>query len=111
MASVAGYMLLALSVLSSFGAHAQRTLPPDGKYVKAAEFNYPYVKLGKQVVRLAVGGKIYNEQNLIIMPATAPAKANVWYRLDFNGEISQIWILTPDEAKAAADNKAATDKK
>jgi hypothetical protein len=110
MASVAGYMFLALSLLSSFGALAQRTLPPDGKYIKAAEFNYPFVKLGKQVLRIAVGGKIYNEQNLIIMPAAAPGKANVWYKVDFNGEVSQIWILTPDEAKAAAD-KAAADKK
>jgi hypothetical protein len=105
MARVAGHMLLALSLLASYEAQAQRQLPQDGKYIKGAEFNYPYVKLGKQVLRLAVGGKIYNEQNLIIMPVTAPAKANVWYKVDFNGEVSQIWILTPDEAKAAADKK------
>jgi len=83
-------------------ATAQRQLPQDGKYVKQAQFNYPFVKLGKQILRLAVGGKIYNEQNLIIMPATAPGKADVFYRVDLNGEISQIWILTPEESKAAA---------
>jgi hypothetical protein len=82
---------------------AQRQLPQDGKYVKKAQFNYPFVKLGKEILRLAVGGKIYNEQNLIIMPNTAPSTADVFYRVDINGEISQIWILTPEESKAAAD--------
>ena len=82
---------------------AQRQLPQDGKYVKKAQFNYPFVKLGKEILRLAVGGKIYNEQNLIIMPNTAPGTADVFYRVDINGEISQIWILTAEESKAAAD--------
>ena len=87
---------------------AERQLPHDGKYVKDAQFNYPFVKMGKQVLRLAVGGKIYNEQNLIIMPVSAPGKADVLYRVDLNGEISQIWILTPEESKVA---KAAAAKK
>jgi hypothetical protein len=82
---------------------AQRQLPQDAKYIKQAQFNYPFVKLGKQILRLAVGGKIYNEQNLIIMPNTAPGTADVFYRVDFNGEISQIWILTSEESKAAAE--------
>jgi len=89
-------------LLAGQAVHAQRQLPEDGKYVKKAQFNYPFVKLGKQILRLAVGGKIYNEQNLIIMPNTAPGTADVFYRVDINGEISQIWILTPEESKAAA---------
>jgi hypothetical protein len=99
----------ALALLSVQTGYAERQLPQDGKYAKKAELNYPFVKLGKQVVRLAVGGKIYNEQNLIIMPASAPSSADVLYRLDINGEISQIWILTPEESKLAA--KAASEHK
>ena len=95
-AAVIGFCLFAGQVC------AQRQLPQDGKYVKQAQFNYPFVKLGKQILRLAVGGKIYNEQNLIIVPNAAPGSADVFYRVDFNGEISQIWILTPAESKAAA---------
>ena len=85
-------------------------LPHDfvGKYMAKAQFNYPFVKLGKQVVRLSVGSRIYNEQNMIIMPVSAPASADVLYKLDMNGEISQIWILTPEESKATA---AALKKK
>jgi hypothetical protein len=52
-----------------------------------------------------VGSKIYNEQNLIIMPNTAPSSAAILYKVDINGEISQIWILTPEEAKAASARK------
>jgi hypothetical protein len=99
----------ALALLSVQSGYAERQLPQDGKYAKKAELNYPFVKLGKQIVRLAVGGKIYNEQNLIIMPTSAPRSADVLYRLDINGEISQIWILTPEESKLAA--KAASERK
>ena len=97
-----------ISLLAAPTVDAERQLPHDGKYVKDAQFNYPFVKMGKQVLRLAVGGKIYNEQNLIIMPVSAPGKADVLYRVDLNGEISQIWILTPEESKVA---KAAAAKK
>jgi hypothetical protein len=39
------------------------------------------------------------------MPNTAPRSADVLYKVDTNGEISQIWILTPEEAKAASARK------
>ena len=94
-----------MSLLATPTVEAERQLPEDGKYVKNAQFNYPYVKLGRQILRLAVGSKIYNEDNLIIMPATAPKSANVYYKVDTNGEISQIWILTPEEAKAVSAKK------
>lgn len=102
------FALVGLALFAAAPANAQRELPRDGKYVKQAQFNYPFVKLGKQVVRLSVGSRIYNEQKMIIMPVSAPASADVLYKLDMNGEISQIWILTPEESKATA---AALQKK
>jgi len=83
---------------------AQRQLPNDVVFVEDAQLNYPFVKVDDRVLRLAVGGRIYNEQNLIIMPGTAPASANVLYRTDVNGEISHLWILTDDEAQYFSDN-------
>jgi hypothetical protein len=97
--------MLCLGLAAHQPAGAQRTLAPDAKYIAKAQFNYPFVKLGKEVLRLAVGGKIYNEQNLIIMPNTAPRTADVLYKIDTNGEISQIWLLTPEESKAASKRK------
>jgi hypothetical protein len=98
-------LTLCLSLMAAQVVDAQRQLPQDGQYVKRAEFNYPFVKLGKKVLRLAVGSRIYNDQNLIIVPNAAPRSADVLYKIDINGEISQIWILTPDESKAFSARK------
>jgi hypothetical protein len=95
---------IALSVSAAVSS-AARTLPGDAEFAKAAQFSYPYVKAGKQILRLAAGARIYNERNLIIMPGTAPAKASVLFKTDMNGQISRVWILTDEEAKAYEDNK------
>jgi hypothetical protein len=93
---------VALSVGAAFAA-AARSLPGDAKFVEDAEFSYPYVKVGEQTLRMAVGARIYNESNLIIMPAAVPAKANVLFKTDINGEISRVWILTDEETKTYQD--------
>ena len=93
---------LALGVAVSLGGAAviaARSLPSDTTFAAEAEFRYPYVRANKQVLRLAVGVRIYNERNLIIMPATVPEKANVLFKTDINGDISRVWILTDDEAQ------------
>ena len=58
-----------------------------------------------------MGGRIYNAQNLIIMPATVPETLNVLYKTDINGEISRLWILNDEETKFFSDNppKANTE--
>jgi hypothetical protein len=94
---------MALAAALSVGgaiAVAARSLPSDATFAGSAEFKYPYVKANKQVLRLAVGVRIYNERNLIVMPATVPAKANVLFKTDINGDVSRVWILTDDEAQA-----------
>jgi hypothetical protein len=84
---------------------AARTLPGDATFAEDAQFSYPYVKAGKQILRLAPGARIYNDRNLIIMPGTVPAKATVLFKTDINGQISRVWILTDEEAKAYEDKK------
>ena len=79
---------------------AARSLPSDAQFAEDAQFSYPYVKAGKDTLRLAASARIYSEHNLIIMPAAAPTKANVLFKTDINGEISRVWILTDDEAQA-----------
>ncbi len=97
-------LALALSVGTAV-ISAARTLPGDAEFAKAAEFSYPYVKAGKRTLRLAASARIYNERNLIIMPATMPAKASVLFKIDINGQIARVWLLTDEEAKAYEDNK------
>jgi hypothetical protein len=96
----------ALGVALSVGgavALGARSLPSDATFAGDAEFRYPYVNANKQVLRLAVGVRIYNERNLIVMPATVPAKVNVLFKTDINGDVSRVWILTDDEAQAYQD--------
>ena len=90
-------------LLGGVAALAARVLPSDAQFAEDAEFSYPYVRANKQTLRLAVGVRIYNEHNLIVMPATVPPKANVLFKTDINGDVSRVWILTDDEAKAHQD--------
>ena len=87
---------------------AARQLPADAQFAEDAEFEYPNVKIGDDTLRMAVGGKVYNQDNIIIPPNSAPPTAAVLYRIDFRGEISQIWILTDEEAKDYARRPAKT---
>jgi len=84
------------------GVVAARQLPTDAQFAKDAAFDYPNVRVGGDTLRLAVGGRIYNQDNIIIPPNSAPATAAVLYKTDFRGEISQIWLLTDEEAKGYA---------
>ena len=75
-----------------------RQLPSGARFGQMTAFQYPLLAIGKNTFRMAPGAKIYNHQNLIIMPAAMPPKAAVLYKLDTAGEISGIWLLTAEEA-------------
>ncbi len=92
-------------VLSTGAGFAARSLPSDAQFAEDAQFSYPYVKAGKDTLRLAASARIYSEHNLIIMPAAVPSKASVLFKTDINGEISRVWILTDDEAQAFKDKE------
>jgi len=84
--------------LSSDWVHAARNLPKDARFGKLTDFVHPYAKISGKVLRMGPGARIYNEQNLIIMPAALQKQAKILYRLDNGGELSAIWILTAQEA-------------
>lgn len=102
----AGALALVLALFSCASiALAARTLPPDAKFAKAVAFKYPILKVGDKTLRLAVGSRIYDANNRILMPASAPAKANVVYKTDINGEVSLVWILTDQETQVYANKR------
>ena len=99
-------LLLAMALQLAAGvAWAQQPrpvpLPADARYGELKAFQHPQARIGDKVLRLAPGAKIYNTQNLIIMPVGMPQQASVLYQLDINGEIIELWLLTPAEAAAA----------
>jgi hypothetical protein len=62
-------------------------------------YEYPAMKIGDNIYRLAPGSRIFNHQNLIIMPASLQIQtAPVMYTLDMSGDLSRVWLLTDEEA-------------
>ena len=80
-------------------ALAERTFPDMAKRGELKAYEYPEMKIGDNVYRLAPGSRIFNQQNLIIMPASLQVQtAPVMYMLDMRGELSRLWLLTGEEA-------------
>jgi hypothetical protein len=89
--------LLALNTLSP--AFAGRTFPDKAKRGELKAHQYPSMRIGDKTYRLAPGGRIFNQQNLIIVPVSLPARpAQIMYTIDMNGDLSRVWLLTPEEA-------------
>jgi hypothetical protein len=97
---------LLLAQLAPGPAAAQQTrpvaLPANATYGEMKAFRYPEAQIDKRMLRLAPGARVYNTQNLILMPGSVPSQAPVLYRLDIQGQIAQMWLLTADEAKMRA---------
>jgi hypothetical protein len=53
--------------------------------------------------QLAPGAQIRSADNLIVVPSAVPPGTRVKYRLDGEGKVRQVWLLTPQEA-AQKDN-------
>jgi hypothetical protein len=80
-------------------AFAERNFPEQAKRGDMKAYEYPSMKIGDNVYRLTAGSRIFNQQNLIIMPASLQIQtAPVMYMLDISGDLSRIWLLTGDEA-------------
>lgn len=63
--------------------------------------NPPEIQLDGQAERFAPGGRIRSAQNMLVMPAAIVGQnLLVNYTRDPAGLVSQVWILTPDEARA-----------
>jgi hypothetical protein len=76
-----------------------REFPQDARRGTIESHEYPYYRIDKETYRMSAGGRIFNEQNLIIVPVSLPrGKAEIMYRLDTRGELFAIWLLTSDEA-------------
>lgn len=90
----------ALLALATTGAAlAQlRTIPAEAKRAKLSHVQGMTVEIdGKRTV-LAAGAQIRDARNMIVLPAALPAEALVKFLPDSQGQVSRIWILSPQEA-------------
>ena len=87
---------------------AERTFPQKAKRGEMKAFQYPNMKIGDKTLRLSAGSRIYNEQNFIIMPASLQKQAaQIMYATDIGGELSEVWLLTAEEARKYPLRRAA----
>jgi len=96
---LAAVMVLAFALATTSHAQLQRLLPANGKLAQAygQQQQYPMVQIDREVLRLAPGGVIVDQNNRFILHGALPAQAAILYVIDNRGEISRIIILTPEE--------------
>ncbi|MGQ0579536.1 MAG: hypothetical protein ACT4PQ_11595 [Betaproteobacteria bacterium] len=93
------FLLAMIAATAMSPVFSARNFPETAVRDEIKSHNFPYVKIGARTLRLAPGGRIFNQQNLIIMPASLQAQtAQIMYTTDMNGELSRVWLLTAEEA-------------
>lgn len=93
-------IFLLVFLLLAAPAFAGRLLPQDARSGVLQGHSYPEVQIGSQVYHLAPGARIYDPSNRTILAAQLPQQAVVYFRLDGNGDLTQLWLSTPEEQAA-----------
>jgi hypothetical protein len=109
-------LLAALPPALVFAQTVTRPIPDDAKRGVLSHVAETTLSLDGRTVKLAPGGTIRDATNLVIMPTTVPRDSLVKYKSNAQGEITQAWILTREEAakpdpvpaKGASATPAAT---
>lgn len=95
-----GYLFL-ISALASLPAAAfERPFPAPTKRGKMTPAAHPAIVIDGKARQLSPGARIWNENNLIEMPAALRgSELIVNYTENDQGDIDRVWILTPEEAR------------
>jgi hypothetical protein len=92
--------IVALLFTFAATAHAQlpRQLPSNGKLGElSGKQPYPLVLIGGKSLRLAPGGRIFDQHNRTLVHDALPEEGAVLFVEDANGDLSRIYILRPEE--------------
>ena len=85
--------------LASSAAQAQfRTITPEAKRGVMSHVQGMTVELDGKQAQLAPGAQIRDDRNMMIVPVALPPGVVVKYLLDDLGQVSRVWILSPQEA-------------
>lgn len=99
-------VLLAASASSAFAF--DRPFAPNARRGEMTPDRYPAIVISGKTYRLAPGARIWNADNLIVMPASIRGSHVVNYTEDKSGAVDRVWMLTDAEAArpAPADRKS-----
>ena len=92
------WIIFIVSLFFAAAVHAGRTLPPAAQMGELKAADYPYVKIGDNVLKFAPGARIFNTENRMVLPNLLPAEGKVFYQLDLYGQVIKLWLATPEEA-------------
>lgn len=92
-------LALAFAWVATGHAQLPRQLPAEGRLGELVNQQQPFplLQIDNQVVRLAPGGRIYDQNNRTILHTLLPERATVLFLQDMNGDISHVYILRPEE--------------
>jgi hypothetical protein len=92
---------LVAPLLVAAPALAERDFPARALRGEMTALQYPYMKIGSKTLHMSAGSRIYNDKNMIVMPASVPSqKTPIMFTLDLSGDIATVWLLSAEEAKA-----------
>ena len=77
-------------------------IPDDAKLGYIRHVQQMAVTMSRRPMQLAAGATIRDQRNLIVVPMAVP-QDGAWaaFTLDSSGQISQVWLLTPEELARA----------
>lgn len=79
-----------------------RTIPEDAPKAEMEPPQGGLVVMDRSAMQLAVGAQIRDQSNRIVMPATLTERQVVRFKVDPEGQVSRVWILTPEERQQPA---------
>lgn len=94
--------LVILAIFFTMGAAMaqQRSLPENVRPGSLRDYQYPEVNISGRWYRLAPGVRMLDQRNMTILPTMLQKPGPVAYTLDAYGLVTQLWLLTPQEAAA-----------
>jgi len=90
-----------LAVFAALAFAQLRTIPDDAKRGVLRHVQETIVEIDGKQQQLSAGAQIRSASNMILVPTAVPPGSLVKYRLDQEGLVRQVWLLTPREAAQA----------
>ena len=98
-ALLAATVLAAVLIASPAGAQAPRNFPATALRGELVVTAPPEALLNRQPARLAPGSRLRDQNNrLLLSGAALGQRLVVHYTLDLQGQLLDVWVLTPAEA-------------
>ena len=100
---ILSWLLVVLFTLLSQPVFSQlvRNFPVNSKLGNLTAVSFPIFTINGAQYPMGAGGQIRGIDNLIILPSVANYIGIIRYQLDVTGNLHRVWILTPNEVKAA----------